>query len=62
MKRDLRLVLISTVATLLVVLMLQNMGAVTLRFVVWTASVPVALLIPVVFGGGVLATWLWRRR
>jgi uncharacterized integral membrane protein len=61
-KRDTRLVIIATVATLLVVLMLQNMRAYTLRFVVWEASIPFALLAPVLFLGGVLAGSLWRRR
>jgi uncharacterized integral membrane protein len=62
MNRQVRTILITTLATLVVVLMLQNMRSVTLRFVVWEIRFPLVLLLPLIFGAGVFAGRIWRRR
>lgn len=62
MNRQARTILITTLATLVVVLMLQNMRSVTLRFVVWEVRFPLVLLLPLIFGAGIFAGRIWRRR
>jgi len=62
MNRQMRTILITALATLVVVLMLQNMRSVTLRFVVWELRFPLAVLLPAIFGAGILAGRVWRRR
>lgn len=57
-----RTIIISVIATLLAVLLLQNVRAVTLRFVVWEVSLPLALVVAVGFGLGYGVAWFWRRR
>ena len=55
-------ILLSVAATLLFVLILQNLRPVALRFVVWDASVPLALLVVLSAGAGWLSHWIWRGR
>ncbi|HMP95770.1 MAG TPA: lipopolysaccharide assembly protein LapA domain-containing protein [Kiritimatiellia bacterium] len=55
-------VLVLVAVALIVVF--QNAGAVTVRFLLWDFSMSKALLLPVVLGLGLLIGWLisgWRR-
>jgi len=62
MNRQVRTILITALATLVVVLMVQNMRSVTLRFVVWEVRFPLIVLLPLIFGAGIFAGRIWRRR
>ncbi|BET68178.1 hypothetical protein ASA1KI_30960 [Opitutales bacterium ASA1] len=55
-------ILLSVAATLLIVLILQNWRSATVRFVVWEASMPLALLVLFSAGAGWLSHWIWRGR
>ena len=57
-----RTIIVTAALTLSAVLMLQNMRQVTLRFVMWDATLPLALLLALVFACGAIGAWFWRRR
>jgi len=56
-----RTILLTIIATLVVVGVLQNMRQVTLRFILWEASVPLAGFLLVLVGLGFLGGLFWRR-
>lgn len=50
---------------LVLLVIFQNAGAVTIRFLVWEFSMSLALLLPLVLATGILIGWLlagWRSR
>jgi uncharacterized integral membrane protein len=57
-----RTIILTVIVTLFVVFALQNMREVTVRVIVWNLSVPLVVLIALVFLGGGVAGWFWRRR
>jgi uncharacterized integral membrane protein len=62
MSQKTRTIVLTVIATLLVVFVLQNMKSVTLKVIVWNLSTPLVVLIGLVFFGGAVAGWFWRRR
>ena len=61
MSKQSRTIFITVVATLLAVLILQNLRSVDLRFIVWDFSAPLVLVLLLVFGGGLATGYFWRR-
>lgn len=57
-----RTIVLTIIATLVAVAVLQNMRSVTVRFVLWDAAVPLSLFLLFVCGLGFLAGLFWRRR
>jgi uncharacterized integral membrane protein len=57
-----RIVILTIVATLVVVGVLQNMRTVTIRFILWEMAVPLSLFLLFVVGLGFIAGMFWRRR
>jgi uncharacterized integral membrane protein len=55
-------ILVTVLATLIAILVLQNIRGVTLRFIIWQGNFSLAVLLPAVFFAGALAGWFWRRR
>jgi uncharacterized integral membrane protein len=62
LSRQLRTILITVIATIVLIMALQNMRGVLLRLIVWDATVPLALLLLAAFGAGVAVAAFWRRR
>ena len=61
MSKQTRTIILTVIATLLVVFILQNLRDVTVRIIVWTPSVPLVVLIALVFLAGGIAGWFWRK-
>lgn len=57
-----RLIILTVVATLLGVAILQNIGEVPIRFIRWEARVPHSLFLLFVVGLGFIGGLFWRRR
>jgi uncharacterized integral membrane protein len=55
-------ILVTVLGTLITILVLQNIRQVTVRFVIWQGDFSLAVLLPAVFFGGVVAGWFWRKR
>lgn len=62
MSRQTRTIVLTIIATLFVVFALQNLRDVTVQVVVWRPSIPLVVLIALVFFAGAVAGWFWRRR
>lgn len=62
MTRQTRTIVLTVIATLFVVFALQNLDHVRVRVIVWYPSVPLVVLLTLVFGAGAVAGWFWRRR
>lgn len=62
MKPKSRTILFTILATLATVLVLQNVRATDVRFIVWEFTIPLALLVLIAFAAGWAAAWIWRRR
>jgi uncharacterized integral membrane protein len=60
--KETRIVILTIVATLVVVGVLQNMRTVTIRFILWEMGVPLSLFLLFVVGLGFIAGLFWRRR
>lgn len=61
MRKQTRTIVLTVIATLLVIFALQNVRDVPVRVIVWTPAVPLVLLIALVFFVGGVAGWFWRR-
>jgi len=57
-----RTILITVLATLLTVLILQNLRGTSVRFIVWDVGMPLSLLVILAFGLGWAMHWFWRGR
>lgn len=62
MPKQTRTIVLTVIATLFVVFVLQNLRSVSVRVIVWTPSVPLVGLLSLVFLAGGIAGWYWRRR
>lgn len=62
MSKQTRTIVLTVIATLLAVGILQNIRTVTIRFVLWEASVPLSLFLLFVAGLGFTAGLFWRRK
>lgn len=62
MTRQSRTIVLTVIATLFVVFALQNLRTVSVRVIVWNSSVPLVVLLSLVFLAGGVAGWYWRRR
>ena len=62
MPKNPRTIITTVVITLLAILVLQNIRAVTLRVIVWDVTLPLALVVIVSVAIGVGTAWFWRRR
>jgi uncharacterized integral membrane protein len=62
MSRQTRTIVLTIIATLFAVFALQNLNSIRVRVIVWNPSVPLVVLIALVFFGGAVAGWYWRRR
>ena len=62
MSKQTRTIVLTVIATLFVVFALQNLRDVPVRVIVWTPSVPLVVLIALVFLAGGVAGWFWRKR
>jgi uncharacterized integral membrane protein len=62
MSKQTRTIVLSVIVTLLVVFILQNMREVSVRIIVWTPSIPLVMLIALVFLAGGIAGWFWHKR
>ena len=62
MSKETRIVILSVIATLVVVGVLQNMRTITIRFILWEMGVPLSLFLLFVVGLGFIAGMFWRRR
>ena len=62
MKTQTRTILVTIVATLLAVVIFQNIRAVDFRFILWQFTVPLTLVVLVSIGVGMLVHWIWRRK
>jgi len=60
--KETRIVILSVIATLVVVGVLQNMRTITIRFILWEMGVPLSLFLLFVVGLGFIAGMFWRRR
>jgi len=60
--KETRLIVLSVIATLVMVGVLQNMREVSIRFILWEVRVPHALFLLFVVGLGFIAGLFWRRR
>ncbi len=57
-----RTIILTIIATLVVVGVLQNMRTVSIRFILWEVGVPLSLFLLFVVGLGFVAGLFWRRR
>jgi uncharacterized integral membrane protein len=57
-----RTIVLTVIVTLLVVFAVQNLHNVRVKVIVWNPSIPLVVLMALVFVGGVVADRLWRRR
>ena len=62
MSKQARTIVLTVIATLFAVFALQNLRDVSVRVIVWTPSVPLVVLLVLVFLAGGVAGWFWRRR
>lgn len=62
MSKQTRTIVLTVIATLFAVFALQNLRDVSVRVIVWTPSIPLVVLLLLVFLAGGVAGWFWRRR
>lgn len=62
MSKQTRTIILTIIATLVVVGVLQNMRTVSIRFILWEVGVPLSLFLLFVVGLGFVAGLFWRRR
>jgi uncharacterized integral membrane protein len=62
MTKQSRTIVLTVIVTLFVVFVLQNLRSVSVRVIVWTPSVPLVVLLSLVFLAGGVAGWYWRKR
>lgn len=62
MSKQTRTIVLTVIATLVVVFALQNTRSVSVRVIVWNPAIPLVVLIGLVFSAGAVAGWFWRRR
>jgi len=61
MSKQTRTVVLTVIATLLAVFTLQNLREVSVKVIVWNPSIPLVVLIGLVFIAGGIAGWFWRK-
>ena len=62
MSKQIRTILLTIAATILVVVLLQNARSIPLHFLIWEGTVPLVILFPLVFLLGVGFGYFLRRR